>query len=471
MKQEPLCTRNDHPELAAFTRIVGSGRYFNRLSEDILENILRQGYLLTVEKDQYLIHEGDESPPEMFMLVEGSLAIVANGKFILRLDSPGDVVGEMAVIQSAPRSADVITESVCRLIGFPAELFRIDRHSPQASVLYVLFSHMMAAKLRITTAQSLIRKNQRVTAHGDIKIGIINAGATDSSIIREAIRQSWPETSVTEFSGPPEFLGYPGVHRFDLIIADMDYYEDFKRDWNPISTLVKTMRLRGASVITLGISCNDPANREFLVGNGADEVLAKPCTAFDLAHTIARVRVWYYKDLELDKAENAAETDRLTGLANRRRLDQFLDALITVYPDNMQPFSLVMADVDNFKHYNDTQGHQMGDLVLEGIASLLAKNVRRGDLAARFGGEEFVIVLPNCEKRRAVELAEDLRKSVESAVFPHQDLQPTGNITISMGVATFPDDAVDLPSLLKRADDCLYEGKRAGKNVVIAAGG
>jgi diguanylate cyclase (GGDEF)-like protein len=136
----------------------------------------------------------------------------------------------------------------------------------------------------------------------------------------------------------------------------------------------------------------------------------------------------------------------------------------------MQPFSLVIADIDNFKHYNDTQGHQMGDVVLEGVAALLADNVRRGDLAARFGGEEFVIVLPNCEKPRAVALSEDLRQSVESAVFPHQDLQPTGNITITLGVATFPDDAVDLVSLLKKADDCLYEGKKAGKNVVIAAG-
>ncbi|MEE4144302.1 MAG: diguanylate cyclase [Halieaceae bacterium] len=471
MKQEPLCTRKDHPQLAELARIVGSSRYFNRLSPDILTTILRQGNLLTVEKDQYLIREGDESPPEMYVLVEGSLAIVSNGKFILRLDSPGDVVGEMAVIQSAPRSADVITESVCRLVGFPAELFMIDGHSSQASILYVLFSHMMAAKLRITTAQSLIRKNQRVTAHGDIKVGIINAGSADSAIIREAIRESWPETSVVEFSDPPEFLDYPGVYRFDLIIADMDYFDDFQRDWNPISSLVKTMGLRGASVITLGTSCKEAANRKFLLGLGVDEVLAKPCTAFDLAHTIARARVWYYKDLELDKAENAAETDRLTGLANRRRLDQFLDALVTVYPDNLQPFSLVIADVDNFKHYNDTQGHQMGDVVLEGIATLLATNVRRGDLAARFGGEEFVIVLPNCEKHRAIELAEDLRKSVESAVFPHQDLQPTGNITITMGVATFPEDAVDLKSLLKQADDCLYEGKRAGKNVVIAAGG
>ena len=469
MKQEPLYTQKDHPELAGLARLVGSGRYFSRLSPDILVNILRQGSLLTVEKDQYLIREDDESPPEMFVLVEGSLAVVSNGKFILRLDAPGDVVGEMAVIQSAPRSADVITETVCRLIVFPAELFVIDRHSSQASVLYVLFSHVMAAKLRITTAQSLIRKNQRVTAQGDVKIGVINAAAPASALIREAIKKSWPETRVVEFRDPREFLAYPGVHRFDLIIADMDYFADFQRDWNSISTLVRTMRLRGASVITLGKSCHDAANREFLIGNGADEVMAKPFTAFDLAHTITRVRVWYYKDLELDKAENAAETDRLTGLANRRRLDQFLDALVTVYPDNMQPFSLVIADVDNFKHYNDTQGHQMGDVVLEGVAALLASNVRRGDLAARFGGEEFVIVLPNCEKPRAVALAEDLRKSVESAVFPHQDLQPTGNITITLGVATFPDDAVDLVSLLKQADDCLYEGKKAGKNVVIAS--
>ena len=470
MKQQPLCTREVHHELAALTRTIGAGRYFRRLAPEILGNILKQGTLVSVPKDPQLIYEGDESPPEIYILVEGSLAIVSNGKFILRLDQPGDVVGEMAVIQSAPRSADVLAETPCRLIVFPAELFRIDPRSPQASILYVLFSHLMAAKLRITTAQSLIRKNQRVTAQGEIHVGIIDSSAADRASVREAIHTSWPEASITEFEDPPQFVDYPTTRRFDLMIADIDYFEDIRRDWNWVSTLIKAMQLRGAHIIILSRSCGDAAHREFLIRTGADELLAKPCTGFDLNHVVAKVRVSYYKNLELDKAESDADTDRLTGLANRRRLDQFLEALVTVYPDDRKPFSLIMADVDNFKHYNDSHGHQMGDSVFQGVAALLEKNVRRGDLAARFGGEEFIIVMPDCGKQRALEVAEALRLSVASAAFPHQEQQPGGNLTITLGVATFPRDGRDLNTLLKRADDGLYAGKRRGKNTVIAVG-
>ncbi|MCB1674692.1 MAG: diguanylate cyclase [Halioglobus sp.] len=470
MKQEAPCTEEVQPELAALTRTIGSGRYFRRLAPEILHNILAQGTLINVPRDYLLIREGDESPPEIYILVEGSLAIISNGKFILRLDQPGDVVGEMAVIQSVPRSADVLAETPCRLIVFPAELFRIDPGSPQASILYVLFSHLMSAKLRITTAQSLIRKNQRVTAQGEIHIGIIDPSAADRSTVRESIQASWPEANITEFDDPPQFVDHPTTARFDLIVADIDYFEDIQRDWNWVSTFIKTMQLRGAHVIILSRSCGDEANREFLIRMGADDLVAKPCAPFDLNHVIAKVRVWYYKNLELDKAESAADTDLLTGLANRRRLDQFLEALVTVYPEDKKPFSLIMTDVDNFKHYNDAHGHQMGDTVLQGVAALLEKNVRRGDLAARFGGEEFIIVMPDCGKTRALEVAEALRLSVASATFPNQEQQPDGNLTITLGVATFPRDGRDLDALLKRADDCLYEGKRRGKNIVIGAG-
>ncbi|MCP5129211.1 MAG: GGDEF domain-containing protein [Pseudomonadales bacterium] len=470
MKLEPLCAQNDHPELPSLTRSIGSGRYFRLIAQETLANILRLGSLQTLARDQYLIHEGDETPPTLYILVEGSLAVVSNEKFILRLDSPGDVVGEMAVILSAPRSADVIAETDSRLVVFPADLFRVDRNSPHASVIYVLFSHIMAAKLRITTAQSMIRKNQRVSQQGEIRIGIIDATPTDRAVVRAAISERWPEAGIEEFENPLQFQSYPAARHFDMVIADPDPYFDFERDANSLATLIQSILLRGASAFILSHSCQDAARRELLVRKGADEVMAKPCAPFDLGHAIARIRVLYYQNLELDRAESAAETDRLTGLANRRRLDQFLDALITVYPDNRNPFSLVISDVDNFKHYNDTHGHQMGDVVLESVAALLAKNVRRGDLAARFGGEEFVIVLPNCGKARALELAETLRVAVESADLPHQNQQPNGNLTLTLGVATYPDDATDLAALLKSADDCLYEGKRVGKNVVIPAG-
>lgn len=470
MTREPLYTHKDHPELAELTRIVSSGRYFSKLLPEVIGNVLRQGSLLRLRKDNYLIHAGDQVPPELFILVEGSLAVIANGKFISRMDSPGDVVGEMAVIQTEPRSADVLAETDCLLIVFPAELFRIDAHSEQASILYVLFCHIMAAKLRITTAQSLIRKNQRVAVQHETRICIIDSNAADRKMVRETTEALWPEADVMEIEAPRQFVDHPTTHRFDLIIADVEFFADSQQDRQSTASFIKAMQLHGAHILVFSAYCSDPANRKFLIQQDVDDVITKPCAPIDLSHAISRFRLAYYKNLELDLAESAADTDLLTGLANRRRLDEFLDALATVYPESKQPFSLVMSDVDHFKHYNDTHGHQMGDVVLSAVAGLLAKNVRRGDLVARFGGEEFVIVLPDCSQERALELSEIMREAIEAAVFPYQEQQPSGNLTATFGVASFPDDAASLEGLLKRADDCMYQGKDSGRNVVIAAG-
>jgi diguanylate cyclase (GGDEF)-like protein len=469
MNKESLSGQAEHPELASIVQLVQSGKYFRRLAPDILHSVLKQGSLISLEKDNYLIREGSEAPPELYILVEGSLAVLSNDKFILRLDQAGDVAGEMAVIQSAPRCADVVAESACRLIVFPAELFAVDASSPSASVLYVLFSHILAAKLRITTAQSLVHKSRRVAAQGNVKVAIVDVNLTDRMLVKSAIKGSWPGAKIYEFSDPSQIGDYEGNDRFDLIIADIDFFGDIRRDWNRTSTLVKTMQQRGAHIVILSKSCNNPDDRKLLIKMGVDELISKPCTEADLNHVIHRVQNWYYKNIELDKAEAEAETDGLTGLANRRRLDDFLDALTTVYPEEKQPFSLIMIDIESFKNYNDTNGHQMGDVVLKQVADLLMKKVRRGDLAARFGGEEFVVVLPNCCKAAALQVAETLRKAVESTNFPLQESQPGGALTTTMGVATYPQDALDVDALLKKADDCLYEGKRRGKNVVVAA--
>ncbi len=469
MERELLFTQSEPPDFDSVVEIISSGRYFKLLAPQILANVLRQGSLITLQKDHYLIREGSVEPPELYILVEGSLAIVCNDKFILRQDLPGDVVGEMAVIQCAPRSADVLAETDCRLIVFPAELFNVDGYSDQASVLYVLFSHILAAKLRITTAQSMIRKNMRVTSQGHIRVGIVDANTADLAMISSAVEESWPEANITEFANPPEFVDYNHSQRFDLVIADTETLGDIQRDGNLTSTFIKSMQLHGAHIVIVSACCNSPGNRELIIDMGADDLIAKPCATFELNHVIRKSRTSYLKNLELDKVETEAQTDRLTGLANRRRLDQFMEALITVYPDSRVPFSLIMTDIDDFKHYNDTNGHQMGDLVLRKVAVAFGNKVRRGDLAARFGGEEFIFVLPDCGKDRALELAETLRATVESTVFPHQEKQPTGSITMTLGVATYPQDAHDLATLLRKADDCLYVGKEKGKNVVIGA--
>jgi len=469
MDREPLFTHSPHPEFDHFVELINRGRYFKLLSSEILASVLRQGSLVTLKKDHYVIREGSEAPPELYILVEGSLAVLSNEKFILRLDLPGDVVGEVAVIQSTPRLADVLTETDCRLIVFPHELFHVDGAADQASVLYVLFSHILAAKLRITTAQSMIRKNTRVTSQGNIRVGIVDSNAADRSIINQAVEESWPEATVTEFADTPAFVDYNHTDRFDLVIADTQMFGDTQRDWNLTATFIKSVQFHGAQIVIASACCNNPQDRELLIDMGADELMTKPCASFELNHVIRKSRIWYLKNLELDKVETEAETDRLTGLANRRRLDKFLEALITVYPDSRMPFSLIMTDIDNFKYYNDANGHQLGDLVLRKVATALGNKVRRGDLAARFGGEEFIFVLPDCGKDRAMALAETLRATIESTAFPNQENQPGGNLTMTLGVATYPQDAEDLATLLKKADDCLYVGKDAGRNVVIAA--
>ena len=172
----------------------------------------------------------------------------------------------------------------------------------------------------------------------------------------------------------------------------------------------------------------------------------------------------HFQQKELEHVLIEADTDKLTGLANRRSLDEFLDALVTIFPEENKSFSLIIADVDHFKYYNDTHGHQMGDLVLARIASILKKSIRRGDLAARFGGEEFVVILPNCSKENAVIIGNKLRSAISDQNIQFQNQQPMGNLTCTFGVATYPDDADTKELLLKRADECLYDGKARGRN-------
>jgi diguanylate cyclase (GGDEF)-like protein len=129
-----------------------------------------------------------------------------------------------------------------------------------------------------------------------------------------------------------------------------------------------------------------------------------------------------------------------------------------------------MIDVDNFKHYNDTNGHQLGDEVLKGVARILQSSVRSSDLAARYGGEEFVIVLPETKKEMAVVIAEKMRRAVTEHDFPNARKQPLGFVSASFGVSTFSEDADDGEGLLKAADECLYVAKEQGRNMVVKAG-
>lgn len=160
-------------------------------------------------------------------------------------------------------------------------------------------------------------------------------------------------------------------------------------------------------------------------------------------------------------------TDELTGLANRRHFKNMLDLEKKRSARFRKPLSILMVDVDFFKKFNDTHGHLEGDHVLKKIAQILSHNVREVDLVARFGGEEFIVLLPNTSAQEALLVAEKLREIVERTPFPGEESLPSGNLTISIGCASCPEDTTDMDELENRADIALYEAKRRGKNAVV----
>lgn len=172
---------------------------------------------------------------------------------------------------------------------------------------------------------------------------------------------------------------------------------------------------------------------------------------------------------DLHEKKEAADRDGLTGVFNKRYLKQWLgDEVVRTGRENL-PLSLLILDIDHFKLYNDQNGHLEGDEVLRRVGDLLKKSIREDDVAARYGGEEFIVVYPGASKPTALRLAEDLRKAVEEFPFPHAARQPLGKVTISGGVATFPEDSRDSIDLIRCADQALYEAKAAGRNRVLPA--
>lgn len=162
-----------------------------------------------------------------------------------------------------------------------------------------------------------------------------------------------------------------------------------------------------------------------------------------------------------------SQTDPLTGLANRKLFDGALAKAITEANENGEPLSLLMADVDYFKLFNDKFGHQTGDQVLRLVAQAMKQNVKGQDVAARYGGEEFVIALPKTVLRSAISVADQIRRAVMAKeLMKRSNGERLGRITVSVGVALLR--ANDTPqSLIERADNCLYAAKRNGRNRVI----
>lgn len=171
---------------------------------------------------------------------------------------------------------------------------------------------------------------------------------------------------------------------------------------------------------------------------------------------------------DLDDVRRESMLDPLTKIANRKSFDEGLAGAIDDAKRTRAPLSLVLVDIDYFKKFNDTYGHQTGDQVLRLVAMTLKSNIKGRDLAARYGGEEFVAVLPSTDLDGAVIAAENVRKAIQAKeLLKRSTNEKLGRITASFGVAMFRADD-NASSLIERADRCLYAAKRAGRNRVVA---
>ena len=205
---------------------------------------------------------------------------------------------------------------------------------------------------------------------------------------------------------------------------------------------------------------------------GVNDVLARPVDPEELA---ARVRTQIkrkrYTDLlrsNLDESLEAAVTDQLTGLHNRRYMTTQLDALVARTVQDGEPVAALMLDIDHFKKINDGFGHDAGDEVLREFAVRRASNVRAVALPCRYGGEEFVVIMPDTSLEAAERIAERIRLHVGGAPFRVANGREILSVTISIGVAATIGESDTPDALLKRADEALYEAKGSGRNRVIS---
>lgn len=257
----------------------------------------------------------------------------------------------------------------------------------------------------------------------------------------------------------------PDIILLDLILPGLDGHEVCR--WLKLEESTK-----GIPVIMLTVK-KDLADKISGLQVGADDYLPKPYNDLELnARIYASLRTKALQDelraknkqLEelLYKVEYLAITDALTGLYNRRRFHDILQKEFERSKRYSSPVSLLMIDIDHFKKINDKHGHLAGDHVLLEVAQIIQKNIRDVDTAARYGGEEYIVILPNTEKNDALTVAERMRISIQNSSF--QEINKDA-ITVSIGIAGLPEKHIDTEDkLIRSADLALYRSKQNGRN-------
>jgi two-component system, cell cycle response regulator len=267
---------------------------------------------------------------------------------------------------------------------------------------------------------------------------------------------------------PHHALFHAADHNFDLLIVSLAL-ENFDA-LRLCSQLRSLERTRNIPILVI----TEPDNNARMVRGleiGVNDFLLRPIDKNELlARARSQVRKRRYTERLRDNVAMSIEmaiTDALTGLFNRRYMESHLSTLVEQAVSRGKPLTVMVIDIDYFKSINDTYGHDAGDDVLRDFALRIKRSIRGIDLACRYGGEEFVLVMPETDMAVAAMVAERLRRRIAAETFAIQQGSKTVPVTISIGLSGLRDRTDTAASVLKRADQALYRAKRDGRNRVV----
>ncbi|WP_099866175.1 PleD family two-component system response regulator [Pararhizobium haloflavum] len=278
-----------------------------------------------------------------------------------------------------------------------------------------------------------------------------------------------PIAEVVAMSDPQAALFEAAERPYDLVVVSDNFSA-----YDPLRLCSQLRSVERTRFLPLMLIAKGNASHTVTRGLelGVNDYILRPLDGNELlARVSTQIRRKRYDDYlrrSVRETIELAVTDGLTGLHNRRYLDSHIQSLIERAAARSRPLSICMADIDRFKAINDTHGHEAGDDVLRELARRIRQTVRGADLACRYGGEEFVVVMPDTDAALAESVAERLRVGIESAPFFLKARNLALPVTASLGTATLRAGELTPEPLFRRADDALYTAKRTGRNKVVA---
>lgn len=325
-------------------------------------------------------------------------------------------------------------------------------------------------RMRALTSREIGIQNSEQAAMSDVgrggKVMIVDDRTSSYERLTNMLKG---EHEVSVETKPSDALFHAAEGNYDLVIVSLGLQDyDALRLCSQIRSLERT---RNVPILAVA-EAEDNARMVRGLEIGVNDYLLRPVDKNELAARVrTQIRKKRYTERLRDNVQQSIEmavTDGLTGLYNRRYMESHLGTLVEQAAARGKPLTALVLDIDYFKSVNDSYGHDAGDDVLREFAVRVRKSIRGIDLACRFGGEEFVIIMPETDMAVATIVAERLRRRMASEPFAVNGGKRSIEVTISIGIATLDAEDDTAATILKRADQALYRAKRDGRNRVVA---